>query len=68
MAKSKTVFRISGMTIFLVFLILKVTEVAPFVDWSWWWITAPLWIPLGITILVILFLLLIATIVAIANK
>ncbi len=25
---------------FLVFLILKLTGV---IDWSWWWITAPLW-------------------------
>lgn len=26
--------------LFLVFLILKLTHV---IDWSWWWITAPLW-------------------------
>lgn len=28
--------------LFLVFLVLKLTHV---IDWSWWWITAPLWIP-----------------------
>jgi len=28
--------------LFLVFLVLQLTEV---IDWSWWWITAPLWIP-----------------------
>ena len=27
--------------LFLVFLILKLTSV---IDWSWWWITAPLWV------------------------
>ena len=27
---------------FLVFLVLKLIGV---IDWSWWWITAPLWIP-----------------------
>jgi hypothetical protein len=27
---------------FLIFLVLKLTEV---IDWSWWWITAPLWLP-----------------------
>ena len=27
--------------LFLVFLVLKLTSV---IDWSWWWITAPLWI------------------------
>jgi len=26
--------------VFVVFLTLKLTEV---IDWSWWWITAPLW-------------------------
>lgn len=28
-------------TIFIVFLILKLTNV---IDWSWWWVTSPLWI------------------------
>lgn len=26
--------------LFLVFLVLKLTHT---IDWSWWWITAPLW-------------------------
>lgn len=25
---------------FLVFLVLKLTN---YIDWSWWWVTAPLW-------------------------
>lgn len=28
--------------IFIVFLTLKLTN---YIDWSWWWVTAPLWIP-----------------------
>ena len=28
--------------LFITFLVLKLTHV---IDWSWWWITAPLWIP-----------------------
>lgn len=28
--------------LFLVFLVLKLTGV---IAWSWWWVTAPLWIP-----------------------
>lgn len=28
--------------LFIIFLVLKLTHV---IDWSWWWITAPLWIP-----------------------
>jgi hypothetical protein len=35
--------------LFLVFLVLKLTGV---IAWSWWWVTAPLWIPLVIAILV----------------
>ena len=30
--------------LFLVFLILKLTEVGTVADWSWLWVTAPLWI------------------------
>lgn len=29
-----------GGVLFLVFLVLKLCHV---IDWSWWWITAPLW-------------------------
>lgn len=41
--------------LFIVFLILKLTNV---IDWSWWWVTAPLWGPfaLAFAIIVILFL------------
>ena len=39
-----------GTVLFLVFLVLKLTDN---IDWSWWWVTAPLWIPL-VFVLVIL--------------
>ena len=40
---------------FLVFLTLKLTNV---INWSWWWVTAPLWIIpsaiiIGISLLVV---------------
>ena len=28
--------------LFLIFLVLKLCNV---INWSWWWVTAPLWIP-----------------------
>lgn len=31
--------------LFLVFLVLKLAEVEPVGSWSWWTVTAPLWIP-----------------------
>lgn len=32
-----------GTAVFLIFLTLKLTHV---IDWSWWWVTAPLWGPI----------------------
>ena len=38
-----------GTVLFLIFLTLKLTGN---IDWSWWWITSPLWIPLTILLIV----------------
>lgn len=51
--------------LFLVFLVLKLCKV---IEWSWWWVTAPLWIPLGIMIAVVLVLGVIAGIATIVDK
>ena len=37
---------LSGL-LFVIFLVLKLTDN---IDWSWWWVTSPLWIPLLIVI------------------
>lgn len=45
MSETKIVNRISfplGSILFLIFMTLKLTGV---IAWSWWWVTAPLWIP-----------------------
>lgn len=39
-----------GMILFLIFLALKLTGN---IDWSWWWVTSPLWIPLVFVLLLI---------------
>lgn len=40
------------LNLFIVFTIFKLTNV---INWSWWWVTSPLWIPtlgaLGLTLL-----------------
>ena len=46
-----------GTVLFIIFLILKLTNT---IDWSWWWVTSPLWIPAGFLIIVLLIILLIA--------
>jgi hypothetical protein len=35
----------------IVFITLKLTG---YIDWSWWWVLAPIWIPIVITLLIIL--------------
>jgi len=44
-----------GTILFLIFMVLKLTN---YIDWSWWWVTAPLWVPiiiLGIVGLIAIF-------------
>jgi membrane protein YdbS with pleckstrin-like domain len=35
--------------LFIAFLILKLCNI---ITWSWWWVTAPLWIPVAFVIVV----------------
>ena len=36
--------------LFIVFLVLKLTGN---IDWSWWWVTSPLWLPVAILFFVV---------------
>jgi hypothetical protein len=29
----------------LIFITLKLTD---YIDWSWWWVLAPIWVPLAL--------------------
>lgn len=40
--------------LFLVFLTLKLVGVSVVAEWSWWWVCAPLWLPLAIVLLILL--------------
>ena len=40
-----------GGLLFVLFLALKLTG---FIAWSWWWVTAPLWIPVFLVIAVVM--------------
>ena len=35
----------------IAFIVLKLTN---YIDWSWWWVLSPLWIPFIIVIVVVL--------------
>src|SRR3990167_9771787 len=47
-----------GIILFIIFLILKLTHT---IDWSWWWITSPIWIECACLIPFILLVLTIIT-------
>lgn len=51
-----------GGALFLVFLVLKLTDT---IDWSWWWVTAPLWIP---TVIALAIFAIIGTIALIGSR
>lgn len=36
-----------GGALFLVFLVLKLTN---HIDWSWWWVFSPIWIPFAVIV------------------
>jgi hypothetical protein len=37
-----------GTVLFLIFLVLKLTNT---INWSWWWVTSPIWAPIALFIL-----------------
>ena len=43
----------------IVFITLKLTGV---IAWSWWWVLAPFWVPLSITLLAIAIIVFIAVV------
>ena len=46
--------------LFLLFLGLKLTNQ---IDWSWWWVTAPLWGGIAIVLLITVFVMLLVIII-----
>lgn len=48
----------------IVFIVLKLTH---FIDWSWWWVLAPSWIPLAIVVVVLLIVAIVSIIKAIVK-
>ncbi len=54
-----------GMILFIVFLVLKLTGT---IDWSWWWVTSPLWIPFVAAVVILGIVGLIAAIIEYLSK
>ena len=45
--------------LFLIFLVLKLTKV---ITWSWWWVFSPLWISVGVVLVVFVLWALVLTV------
>ena len=43
----------------VVFVVLKLTH---FIDWSWWWVFAPLWLPVAVVVVIVLLIIIFAAI------
>ena len=54
-----------GGVLFIVFLVLKLTDV---IDWSWWWVTAPLWAGLAVFAVLMAGIFIAAAIVVLFEK
>lgn len=68
MAEKKIVYNgVSFMgLLFIAFLVLKLINV---INWSWWWITAPLWGPTALVVgVLLLFFIISFIIVALTSK
>ena len=39
-----------GTLLLIAFIVLKLTHV---IDWSWWWVLSPMWIPVGLGLIAV---------------
>lgn len=46
------------------FVVLKLTG---YIDWSWWWVLAPFWVPVALVVALVVAVLLVAFAVALAS-
>lgn len=52
MSKEKISISFSGTSLLSVaFIVLKLCNV---IDWSWWWVLAPIWIPIALVIILLI--------------
>ena len=54
---------LSGL-VFIVFLVLKLCNI---INWSWWWVTAPLWIPIALFVAVCIVIFIVGVFIGIVR-
>lgn len=50
-----------SMIVFIIFLVLKLTDK---IDWSWIWVTSPLWLPILSVVFALIFVFILSIFVA----
>lgn len=56
-----------GSFLTLLTLVFVTAKLFKAIDWSWWWVFSPIWIPIGLIIVFFAIMLIIAGIVAIVD-
>ncbi len=64
--KKITINLVSPITIIL-FLAFFFAKIFDKIDWSWWWVFSPLWIPLAIVVVIMGFIALLFGIIAVID-
>lgn len=57
-----------GGVVFIVFLVLKLAGIGQVANWSWWWVTSPLWIPIVLVFGIMGIVFLVGLIAALISK
>lgn len=53
-SEKKVSVQITGLFNIIVFLVFFLAKIFDKIDWSWWWVFSPLWIPLALVGLILL--------------
>ena len=62
---SSITYSIFAFTLFLTFMILKLCNV---INWSWWWVTAPLWAGFALSVMLLIIGLIVVGIVTLIKR
>lgn len=47
-------YKVSVYSIIGIIVLLIILRLTNLIDWSWWWITAPIWIPFLIAVILVI--------------
>ncbi len=68
MKNNKLIASISGFSNIIIFLAFFFAKIFDKIDWSWWWVFSPLWIPIVILMLLCLIVFIIYFIYILISK